>query len=819
MADTTVEELSKVLRIAPEKLLGQLEDAGIKNKKIDSIVHLSEKSALLQHLKEKRGQSKAKITINRTTSKIKKANEQKGVLIQVKKKRVTNKTQGIVDNKEVLKSHKKALEQAKIADAKQQEQDKKRLEVIRKQREEQEKNIIKTKEEKKAKEVEEKKPVIEVKEKVKTPKEKQINEEKFEKPDKLSKSSKEQLHIDTSISSRRRLKKKDKTRLAQQLIAEKAKAKHAFVKPVNPVIHEVVIPENIKVSDLALKMTIKAGEVLKAMMGMGVMATINDVIDQETAILVVEELGHKAVVSEVGTVEEELLTEIENTQAELEPRAPIVTIMGHVDHGKTSILDYIRKTKVTQGEHGGITQHIGAYQVNVNQQKITFIDTPGHAAFSKMRSRGANVTDIVILVVAQDDGVMPQTIESIKHAKAANVPIIVAINKMDKEGAQVEKIKQELANNEVIPDDWGGDVMMVGVSAHTGLGIDELLNDILLQAEILELKAPVKSQAKGVVLEAKLDKGRGKVATILVKEGTLEKGDVILAGLEYGRIRTLTNDLGKQIRTATPSTPVEVLGLSGIPNAGDEVIVLDNDKKAREIAEFRQTKDREAKLQKQQAQKLENFMSKMEQGDVSVLSILIKADVKGSAQALVDALEQLSTDEVKIKIIHSGVGGINESDVTLAIASNAIMVGFNVRADSVARKLIEREKIDVRYYSIIYQLIDDIKLAMSGLLSPELTEKFIGLAEVRDVFKAPKIGDIAGCMVTEGVVKRNNPIRVLRDNVVIFEGELESLRRFKESVNEVRAGTECGIGVKNYNNVQVGDQIEVFERAEIKRSI
>jgi len=599
---------------------------------------------------------------------------------------------------------------------------------------------------------------------------------------------------------------------------QEEQAQHGFQKPVEKVIHEVAIPENIKVIDLAQKMTTKAGEVLKVLMGMGVMVTLNDVIDQDTALLVVEEMGHKGVASKQETIEDTLVEKSKPTGDE-SLRPPVVTIMGHVDHGKTSLLDYIRKAKVTDGEAGGITQHIGAYQVETKGGAITFIDTPGHAAFSKMRSRGANTTDIVILVVAADDGVMPQTIESIKHAQTADVPIIVAINKIDREGADIDKIKQVLSTHDVISEDWGGDVMMVGVSAHTGEGIDALLEAITLTAEVLEFSAVAKGPAHGTVLEARLEKGRGKVTTILVQSGTLKKGDIMIAGLEYGKVKQIVNDQGKVLKEAGPSMPVEVLGLSGIPDSGDEVLVVESERKAREVASFRKTRDREAELQKQQASKMENFLQKMEEGDVSTVNVLLKSDVRGSAQALVEALEELSTDEVRVKVVSSGVGGINNTDITLAATSEALVLGFNVRADAVARKTADNEGVRIEYYSIIYNLIDDVKAIMSGLLSPALSENIIGIANVKDVFKSQKLGDIAGCMVEEGVVRKDSPIRVLRDSVVIYEGELESLRRFKDDVKEVKSGTECGIGVADYNDVQPGDQIEVFERIETARTL
>ena len=598
-----------------------------------------------------------------------------------------------------------------------------------------------------------------------------------------------------------------------------AALQQAFTKPVQVVKQDVVIGETITVAELANKMATKATEIIKAMMKMGEMVTINQVLDQETAQLVAEELGHKVILRNENELEEEVLGD-RDVNAEKVTRAPVVTIMGHVDHGKTSLLDYIRKAKVAAGEAGGITQHIGAYHVEMDDGKmITFLDTPGHAAFTSMRARGAKATDIVVLVVAADDGVMPQTIEAIQHAKAAGAPLVVAVNKIDKPEANPDRVEQELLQHEVISEKFGGDVQFVPVSAKKGTGVDDLLDAILLQSEVLELTAVKDGMASGVVIESYLDKGRGPVATILVQSGTLRKGDIVLCGFEYGRVRAMRDENGKEIDEAGPSIPVEVLGLSGVPAAGDEATVVRDEKKAREVALHRQGKFREVKLARQQKAKLENMFSNMTEGDVAELNIIVKADVQGSVEAIIQSLQDLSTDEVKVKVVGSGVGGISETDATLAAASNAIMVGFNVRADASARRIIEAENIDLRYYSIIYELLNDVKAAMSGMLQPEFKQEIIGLAEVRDVFKHPKFGAIAGCMVTEGVVKRNNPIRVLRDNVVIFEGELESLRRFKDDVSEVRNGMECGIGVKNYNDVKVGDQIEVFEVVEIKRSI
>lgn len=593
---------------------------------------------------------------------------------------------------------------------------------------------------------------------------------------------------------------------------------HGFNKPAQPVEREVKIGETITVAELAAKMAVKASEVIKVMMKMGAMATINQVIDQETAAIVCEEMGHKFTLTRENELEETVMADREG-QGQLEPRAPVVTVMGHVDHGKTSTLDYIRKAKVADGEAGGITQHIGAYHVETERGMVTFLDTPGHAAFTSMRARGAKATDIVILVVAADDGVMPQTKEAIQHAKAAGVPLVVAVNKMDKPDADPDRVRNELSQFGVISEEWGGDTQFVPISAKTGMGIDDLLEAILNQAELLELKAVRQGIARGVVVESRLDKGRGPVASILVQEGTLRQGDTVLCGFEYGRVRAMRDENGKEIKEAGPSIPVEILGLSGVPHAGDEVTVVKDERKAREVALYRQGKFRDVKLARQQKAKLENMFANMTDGDVSELNIVLKADVQGSVEAISESLSRLSTDEVKIRIIGSGVGGITETDATLAAASSAIIIGFNVRADATARKIVEDESLDLRYYSIIYELLDEVRAAMTGMLAPEFKQEIIGLAQVRAVFRSPKFGAIAGCMVTEGVVKRNAPIRVLRDNVVIFEGELESLRRVKDDVSEVRNGFECGIGVKNYNDVREGDQIEVFEVVQVVRTL
>ena len=592
-----------------------------------------------------------------------------------------------------------------------------------------------------------------------------------------------------------------------------------FEKPVAPVSREVRIPETITVGELAQKMSVKAGELIKVMMKLGSMVTINQVLDQETAALVAEEMGHQYILIKENDLEAQVMAEADEDAGNIIQRAPVVTIMGHVDHGKTSLLDYIRKTKVVAGEAGGITQHIGAYRVQTPKGTITFLDTPGHAAFTAMRARGADATDIVILVVAADDGVMPQTIEAIQHANAAKVPLIVAVNKMDKPDADPERVKSELSQHGVIAEEWGGENLFAYVSAKSGEGIDDLLDKVLIQAEVLELTAPSTGMGRGVVIESRLDRGRGSVATVLVQSGVVKKGDIMLAGMEYGRIRAMLDENGNELKEAGASTPVEILGLSGTPNAGDEVVIVENERKAREIANFRQGKFKEIKIARQQKAKLENLFSNTGDGEVHTVNLMIKADVQGSVEALSDSLLKLATDEVKVNIIASGIGGITESDVQLAIASEAIIIAFNVRADANAKKLAENEGVDLRYYSIIYEAIDQVKAAMQGMLSPEVREDIIGLAEVREVFRSSKFGTVAGCIVEDGVLKRNNPIRVLRNNVVIYEGALESLRRFKDDVSEVRAGTECGLGVKNYNDVRIGDQIECYERVSIERTL
>jgi translation initiation factor IF-2 len=632
-------------------------------------------------------------------------------------------------------------------------------------------------------------------------------------PDANTRYGRQELHVAGDVSSRYKKKRRTKGR-PMQPAAEGGR--HGFEMPTAPVVREVSVGETVTVGELAQKMAIKATEVIKVLMNMGVMATINQPIDQDTAVLVVEELGHTAKVLKENQIEEDLQGVQGETAAE--PRPPVVTVMGHVDHGKTSLLDYIRRTKVAAGEAGGITQHIGAYHVETPKGSVTFLDTPGHAAFTAMRARGAKATDVVVLVVAADDGVMPQTIEAIQHARAAGVPIVVAVNKIDKPEADLDRVRQELAKQDVIPEDWGGENIFVPVSARTGQGIDQLLESILLVAEVLELRAPRAGLASGLVIESSVEKGRGAVATVLVKKGTLHTGDPIIAGSEFGRVRAMFDENGTPVEAATPSMPVQVLGLSSPPNAGDEFLAAESERKAREVALYRQGKFRDVKLASR-VQRAEDVFSQMGEAKVGIVAVLIKADVQGSAEALRESLTKLSTDEVQVKLIASGLGGITESDVQLAAASKGLIIGFNVRADAGAREVIKETGVEVRYYSIIYEAIDDVKQMLSGMLQPEIKESIVGVAQVRDVFRSSKFGVVAGCLVTEGVVRRNNPIRVLRDNVVIFEGALESLRRFKDDVNEVRAGVECGIGVKNYQDVRAGDQIECFSRVEIARTL
>ncbi len=827
MAEVSVNEFARTVGIPVERLLEQLQEAGIATMQADSIIGDEDKRKLLSHLRSKHGVSESDAAPRRVTLKRKSVSEvrlgtgrgasAKTVTVEVRKKRTYVKRSVVMEEEARRQEEERARREA-AEEARRREEEKRRQEEEARRREEE--AARKAEEEKRAAPAAEAaEPPAARKEEKKRPHHREEPAEKKPKPA-LRQPEKRARHGKLGLSDDTRRTARPPRRKKAGRVAVKASApQHGFEKPVGPVVREVVVPEAITVAELAQRMSVKAAEVIKELMKMGSMVTINQMLDQDTAAILVEEMGHKAILQKESSIEDELAVGAEAGSGEEHTRPPVVTIMGHVDHGKTSLLDYIRKSKVTAGEAGGITQHIGAYHVDIDGGTITFLDTPGHAAFTAMRARGAKVTDIIVLVVAADDGVMPQTKEAVEHARAAEVPLIVAVNKIDKPEADPDRVRNELAQLEVIPEDWGGDTMFVNLSAKTGQGVDDLLEGILLQAEVLELKAGTEGPAHGVIIESRLDRGRGVVASLLVQRGTLHKGDILLAGQEYGRVRAMLDENGKPVDQAGPSMPVEILGLSGTPNAGDEALVVANERKAREVALFRQGKFREIKLARQQAAKLENMFAQMEEGQVSTLNVVLKADVQGSVEAIADALNKLSTDEVRVNTISSGVGGITESDVNLALASRAVIIGFNVRAEAGTRAMAQEEGVEIRYYSVIYDLIDEVKQAMSGMLAPEFKEEIIGLAEVRDVFRAPKIGAIAGCMVTEGVVKRNNPIRVLRDNIVIYEGELESLRRFKDDVNEVKQGLECGIGVKNYDDVRIGDQIEVYERVQVSRKI
>ncbi|WP_269519651.1 translation initiation factor IF-2 [Alteromonas sp. BMJM2] len=860
MADVSIEKLASDIGTTVDRLVGQFKDAGIV-KNAGGQVNEEEKQKLLDHLSKQHGSSAepTRMTLKRKTTSTLSVGKSKEVKVEVRKKRTYVKRTDVEEEakrqeEERIKREaeekaaaeakqaaeekaRKAAEAKKAADeerARRAEQAKKDAEARKKNEPElseaekakqeaarqEEERLRKAQEEESQKKLEEDaKKAAEEARKLAEENERRWKEEE----ERRKKAEAEEVHLhsnryaqeaedeeDMQVERSSRRRRKSKKHAGEHL-------KQGFNKPAQPVERVVKLGATITVGELASKLAIKSNEVIKAMMKMGEMATINQVLDQDTAVLVVEEMGHKFELVNDNALEDELLAE--GMDGVKTTRAPVVTIMGHVDHGKTSLLDFIRRAKVADGEAGGITQHIGAYKVETDNGEITFLDTPGHAAFTAMRARGATATDIVILVVAADDGVMPQTKEAVQHAKAAGVPLIVAVNKMDKESADPDRVKSELLQLEVIPEEYGGEHQFCNVSAKTGMGVEELLEAIVLQAELLDLKAVPEGPCRGIVIESRLDKGRGPVASVLVQEGQLRPGDILLCGEEYGRVRAMRDENGQEMKFAGPSTPVEVLGLSGVPVAGEDAAVVQDERKAREVAAKRHQKKRELKLARQQKAKLENMFANMASGDVSELNIVLKADVQGSVEAIAESLTKLSTSEVKVNIVGSGVGGITETDATLAAASGAIVVGFNVRADASARKVLEAEEIDLRYYSVIYSLIDEVKAAMSGMLAPEFKQEIIGLAEVRDVFKSPKLGAIAGCMVTEGNIKRSNPIRVLRENVVIYEGELESLRRFKDDVQEVRNGMECGIGVKNYNDVKVGDQIEVFEIVEVKREI
>jgi translation initiation factor IF-2 len=846
MADVTIAQFADVLKVSVDRLIAQLDQAGITVSSPEDMISEEAKLELLTHLRRSHGHGSegsapSRITLRRKTqSELKLAGNQgraRTVNVEVRQKRTYIKRDVLEGQaraqQEQLDAQRREAEEAQRAQTEKAEaerRERERLEAESRRRLEEEQARKKALEESRrlaeqlAAEESERERARRTNDTEREPHAAHPHPHPAHAPhapppareeaeDKRTRYGREELHIAGDVSARHKKKK----RLKARTVAVGAETKHGFEMPTAPVRREVALGETITVAELAQKMAVKATEVIKVLMNLGVMATINQPIERDTAVLVVEELGHSAKLVKENQIEEGLQG-AEAAVEQLVARAPVVTVMGHVDHGKTSLLDYIRRAKVAAGEAGGITQHIGAYHVETPRGSITFLDTPGHAAFTAMRARGARATDVVVLVVAADDGVMPQTIEAIQHARAANVPIVVAVNKIDKSDADPDRVRTELAKQNVIPEEWGGQNMFVQVSARTGQGIDTLLEAILLQGEVLELKAPRTGFAAGVVIESSMEKGRGAVVTALVKRGTLRAGDAILAGSEFGRVRAMFDENGQVIAEAPPSMPVVVLGLSGAPNAGDEFLVVESERKAREVALYRQGKFRDVKLARA-ATRAEDVFSQMGEVKAGVIPVLIKADVQGSAEALSDALNKLSTEEVQVRVIASGVGGITASDIQLAAASKAFVIGFNVRADAAARDAMKETGVEVRYYSIIYEAIDDVKQKMSGLLAPEIKEQIVGIAQVRDVFRSSKFGVVSGCLVTEGFVRRNNPIRVLRDNVVIYEGALESLRRFKDDVGEVRAGTECGIGVKNYQDVRVGDQIECFSRVEVSRSI
>ena len=837
MSDVTVTKFAEILKVPVDRLLVQLNEAGIEASVADDTISDDAKLELLTHLRRSHGRKDPGATAPKTITLKRKSQSEirlaggqgrsRTVNVEVRRKRTyvkrdvleeqARKQQEELDTQLETEEAQIAAERQAVEDLKLREETEASEAEVRRQAEEESQRRVA--EEDARRQAEERQRLDEEATRERAEKEKeqqrQKQSEQGRKPLEIP-TVDHTLHVAKGASARRR-----KRRPRRRSVQVSVDSQHGFERPTEPVVREVEIPETITVSDLAQRMAIKSNDVIKVLMNMGMMVTINQVIDQDTAVLIVEELGHTALPLLETGLEDQLLKSIEaaTTEVGASARPPVVTVMGHVDHGKTSLLDYIRRTRVASGEAGGITQHIGAYHVVTDKGSVTFLDTPGHAAFTAMRARGAQVTDIVILVIAADDGVMPQTVEAIEHAKAAGVALVVAVNKTDLEDSDPDRVRNELTQHEVVPEAWGGEQLFVNVSAKTGDGIDDLLAAVLLQAEILDLQAVASGPASGVVLEASLERGRGAVATVLVNRGNLAIGDILLAGQEYGRIRAMFDETGAPVDSAGPSMPVVVLGLSGTPMAGDDMLVVEDERKAREVARFRQGKERDIKLAQQQSAKLDDVFSQMSDKDAANVQLLIKADVQGSSEALRDAVEKIATDEVKVTVISRGVGAITESDIQLAVAAKAAVIGFNVRADSAARQAINETGIGVRYYSIIYEVIDDVKAAVTGLLAPEIREQILGLAEVQEIFRSPKFGNIAGCIVADGYVRRTKPIRVLRDNVVIYEGELESLRRFKDDVNEVRAGTECGIGVKNYNDVKIGDQIECYDRTEVARSL
>jgi translation initiation factor IF-2 len=840
MTQVTVKELAQVVDTPVERLLLQMREAGLPHTSAEQVVTDNEKQALLAHLKSSHGErveEPRKITLQRKTTTTLKVAGSKTISVEVRKKKTYVKR----SPDEIEAERQRELEEQRVAEeaARLKAEEEARQHAEEAARRETEARAKETADVAKVDAVAPAvAPVAPVaaapaaaapapagaERKKDAPRPERARDEDDRRDRKHAQhrpSPKEKEKAPAPrVAPRSTEEESDSFRRGGRGGKSKLKKRnqHGFQSPTGPIVREVSIGETITVAELAAQMAVKGAEVVKFMFKMGTPVTINQVLDRETAQLIAEELGHKIKLVNENALEEQL-AEYLKFEGEALTRAPVVTVMGHVDHGKTSLLDYIRRTKVASGEAGGITQHIGAYHVETDRGMVTFLDTPGHAAFTAMRARGAKATDIVILVVAADDGVMPQTVEAVQHAKAAGVPIVVAVNKMDKPEANPDNIKNGLAALDVIPEEWGGDTQFVPVSAKAGTGVDELLEAVLLQAEVLELTATPSAPGRGVVVESRLDKGRGPVATVLVQDGTLRQGDMVLCGVNYGRVRAMLDENGKPVKEAGPSIPVEILGLDGTPDAGDDLTVVADEKKAREVALFRQGKFREVKLARQQSSKLENIFESMGQDEKKTLNIVLKSDVRGSLEALQGALADIGNEEVQVRVVGGGVGGITESDANLALASNAVLFGFNVRADAGARKIVEQEGLDLRYYNIIYDIIEDVKKALSGMLGSEVRENILGIAEVRDVFRSPKFGAVAGCMVTEGLVHRNRPIRVLRDDVVIFEGELESLRRFKDDVSEVRAGMECGIGVKSYNDVKVGDKIEVFEKVQVARTL
>ena len=826
MPVVAIKKLAEQIGVPPEKLLEQLSAAGVSGKAADDMLDDAERSTLLAYLRGGKTAAEAskpqeKVTLNRrTTTAVKQSSRTGGsrtVHVEVKKRRT------YVRRGELQRQQEEAEQAAReAAEAKEREQQ------AQQEAEERAKQEAAAAAEAQKREAEEAARAAEAEAAAAAkaspaempapapvpPEEAKSTARRDEKPKKRKGKGRADSGGELHLAEGKRGKRRPRQPIKPRRLTSTTAGQHAFEKPTEPVSRDISVPETVSVADLAQSMSVKAAEVIRVLMEMGSMVTINQVLDQDTAMLVVEEMGHKAIAADLDDPEAMLSADDSSDDRPSASRAPVVTVMGHVDHGKTSLLDYLRKTKVTAGEAGGITQHIGAYRVATDKGTVTFLDTPGHEAFSAMRSRGAQVTDLVILVVAADDGVKPQTIEAISHARQASVPLIVAINKMDKEDADPDRVKQELASQEVIPEDWGGDTLMSQVSAITGEGVDTLLDSVLLQSEMLDLTAPDAGVASGTVVEARLDRGKGVVATLLVQKGELKKGDIVIAGREFGRVRAMTSDAGDVAKSAGPSTPVEIQGLGGVPDSGDEFSVVADERRAREVTSYRQAKHKEVKLARQQKAKLEGMFSEMGEGQVKTLNVIIKGDVQGSVEALTESLEKLSSEKAKVAVVHGMVGGINESDVNLAGASEAIVIAFNVRADATARKLIETEGVDVRYHNVIYDVVDEVTAALTGMLAPIIREQAVGLAEVRDVFRVAKMGAVAGCRVIEGEVRRNLPVRVLRDNVVIFDGQIDSLKRFKDDVTEVKSGFECGIGVKNYNDIKPGDQIEIYENVE-----